>query len=34
MPGAEHLPSLEQPEVFNGMLADFLADLDWETSGR
>ena len=34
MPGAEHLPSLEQPEVFNDMLADFLADLDWETSGR
>jgi pimeloyl-ACP methyl ester carboxylesterase len=28
MPGAEHLPSLEQPEVFNGMLAEFLADLD------
>ena len=28
MPGAAHLPSLEQPDVFNTILADFLAQLD------
>jgi pimeloyl-ACP methyl ester carboxylesterase len=28
MPGAAHLPSLEQPDVFNTMLAGFVAELD------
>jgi pimeloyl-ACP methyl ester carboxylesterase len=28
MPGAAHLPSLEQPGVFNAVLNDFLARLD------
>jgi pimeloyl-ACP methyl ester carboxylesterase len=28
VPGAAHLPNLEQPEVFNAILADFLAQLD------
>ena len=28
MPGAAHLPNLEQPDAFNAVLADFLAQLD------
>jgi pimeloyl-ACP methyl ester carboxylesterase len=28
VPGAAHLPSLEQPSVFNAVLDDFLAQLD------
>ena len=27
MPGAAHLPNLEQPDVFNTILAEFLAQL-------
>ena len=28
MSGAAHLPSLEQPDEFNAILAGFLAELD------
>jgi pimeloyl-ACP methyl ester carboxylesterase len=28
MPGATHLPSLEQPDVFNNVLVDFIASLN------